>query len=68
MRLQGSTVGARRLLTAEEIAERLAVSSVWVFREARKRHNPLPSVRLGRSVRFDWPAVRDHLGIRGDPA
>ena len=54
----------QRLQTANEIAARLDVSPEWVRREARKRHNPLPAIRLGRSVRFDWPAVREWAGIR----
>jgi excisionase family DNA binding protein len=44
-----------RLLTAAEIAERLSVPESWVRQEARA--DRIPHVRLGRYVRFDWPAV-----------
>jgi excisionase family DNA binding protein len=44
-----------RLLTAAEIAERLNVPESWVRQEARA--DRMPHIRLGRYVRFDWPAV-----------
>jgi excisionase family DNA binding protein len=39
-----------RLLTAEEVASMLNVPVTWVYRAART--GELPSVRLGRYVRF----------------
>ena len=40
-----------RLLTAEEIAERLGMKTQWVWAQARA--GLIPHVRLGRYVRFD---------------
>lgn len=40
-----------RLLTAEEVAERLGVPARWPLAQARAGH--MPCVRLGRYVRFD---------------
>lgn len=42
-----------RLLTAREVATRLSVSIAWVLAHANGKRLPvLPSVKLGRSVRF----------------
>ena len=40
-----------RLLTAEEIAERLGVPANWPLAQARAGH--MPHVKLGRYTRFD---------------
>jgi len=40
-----------RLLTADEVAERLAVPERWVMEASRR--GELPVVRLGRFRRFD---------------
>jgi excisionase family DNA binding protein len=48
-----------RLLTAAEVAERLNVPESWVRQESREGR--MPHVRLGRYVRFDWPAVVEWL-------
>ena len=46
------------LLTHEEIAERLKVPASWVYEKTRKRcRNPIPSIPMGRYIRFDWEAV-----------
>ncbi len=46
------------LLTHEEIAERLKVPASWVYEKTRKRCvNPIPSIPMGRYIRFDWDAV-----------
>ena len=44
-----------RLLTAEEVAERLGVRTDWVWAQARAGR--IPHVRLGRYRRFREPAV-----------
>lgn len=44
-----------RLLTAEEIAERLGVKTQWVWAQARAGR--IPHVRLGRYRRFRESAV-----------
>jgi excisionase family DNA binding protein len=48
--------GDDRYLTAEEVAERLAVSSRWVYDTARS--DAIPHFKFGRQIRFDWTAVR----------
>jgi excisionase family DNA binding protein len=44
-----------RLLTAEEIAERLGVNTQWVWAQARAGR--IPHVRLGRYRRFRESAI-----------
>lgn len=48
-----------RLLSAGEIAECLQVPETWVREQARAGH--IPHLRLGRYVRFSWPAVEAWL-------
>jgi excisionase family DNA binding protein len=46
------------ILTPEEVAARLKVPESWVYEKTRARcRNPMPCLRLGRYVRFDWNAV-----------
>ena len=45
------------LLRAEQVAELLAVRPSTVFELSRRRNDPLPSVRIGRSKRFSHAAV-----------
>jgi excisionase family DNA binding protein len=47
------------LMTAEQISAKLAVPKTRVYAAARSRE--LPSVRLGRYVRFDPAAVLDWI-------
>ena len=44
-----------RLLTAEEIAQRLGVTTQWVWAQARAGR--IPHVRLGRYRRFQEPTI-----------
>ena len=60
-----------RLLTAEEIAERLGMKTEWVWAQARAGR--IPHVRLGRYRRFRESAVEAWLdalesGGAGQPA
>ena len=48
-----------RLLTAEEIADRLGMKTQWVWAQARAGR--IPHVRLGRYRRFREPAVEAWL-------
>jgi excisionase family DNA binding protein len=48
-----------RLLTAEEIAERLGMKTQWVWAQARAGR--IPHVRLGRYRRFRESAVEAWL-------
>jgi excisionase family DNA binding protein len=41
-----------RLLTPQEVAEILAVSVAWVLDHSSRRRPLLPSVKLGKVVRF----------------
>ncbi len=58
------------LLTPQQLAERLNVPVSWVREKTRERarvrdKDPLPAVRLGKYVRFSWPAVEAWLARRG---
>jgi hypothetical protein len=58
------------LLTPQQLAERLAVPPTWVREKTRERarlrdKDPLPVVRLGKYVRFSWPAVEAWLARQG---
>jgi excisionase family DNA binding protein len=41
-----------RLLTPKEVAAILSVSTAWVLDHASRRRPHLPSVKLGKAVRF----------------
>jgi excisionase family DNA binding protein len=41
-----------RLLTPKEVADILAVSKAWVLDHSSRRRPHLPSVKLGKAVRF----------------
>jgi len=41
-----------RLLTVDEVAEILHVSPAWVYDHADRKRPVIPSVRLGKAVRF----------------
>jgi excisionase family DNA binding protein len=45
------------LMRAEEVADLLAIRTSTVYELSRRRRDPLPSVRIGRSKRFDRRAV-----------
>lgn len=47
------------LLKPEEVAERLNVTTSWVYLAARTRK--LPSVRLGRNVRFREADINEFI-------
>jgi excisionase family DNA binding protein len=53
------------ILTPEELAARLKVPKSWVYEKTRFRNwvrgDPLPSLRLGRYIRFDWTKVVEWL-------
>jgi excisionase family DNA binding protein len=49
-----------RLLTAEEVADRLGVTKTWVWAQAREGR--IPHVRLGRYRRFREEALEQWLG------
>jgi hypothetical protein len=58
------------LLTPAELAARLAVPQTWIREKTRERarqrdRDPLPVVRLGKYVRFSWPAIEAWLARQG---
>jgi hypothetical protein len=58
------------LLTPAELAARLAVPQTWVREKTRERarlrdKDPLPVVRLGKYVRFNWPDIEKWLARQG---
>jgi predicted DNA-binding transcriptional regulator AlpA len=60
------------LLTAEDVAAILRVSTSWVYEHTRARGLPrsdrLPHIKLGKYVRFDAKAVREFLLARSKVA
>jgi hypothetical protein len=56
-------IDPRDVLTPQELARRLKVGIGWVYEKSRKagKHNkktgPLPTLRMGRYLRFYWPDV-----------
>jgi predicted DNA-binding transcriptional regulator AlpA len=53
-----SPIDPSQILTLAELAERLKVSERWVYEKSRRRClNPLPVIRIGRYLRFDWLEV-----------
>ena len=53
-----STIVHTDLLTPGELAERLKVPASWVYEKTRARsRDPLPVIRLGKYMRFNWPDV-----------
>jgi len=49
----------QKLLTAQEVAERIQVNPSWIY--AAVRANQIPHVRLGRYVRFSESAIDQWL-------
>jgi hypothetical protein len=61
-RVESNVVAIREplgeILTPEELAERLKVPVRWVYEKQRSRcKNPIPSIPMGRYIRFDWNRV-----------
>jgi excisionase family DNA binding protein len=54
-----------QLLTAEQVAERLAVPVSWVRQATRS--GALPFLELGRYKRYSWPAVEAWLETCSKP-
>jgi hypothetical protein len=64
------TLRPEDILTPEELAARLKVPKSWVYEKTRPRcPNPIPCLRLGRYLRFDWVKIVEWLtdGDRNDP-
>jgi predicted DNA-binding transcriptional regulator AlpA len=60
--LDPMAIPATKLLTVLEVARWLAVSPSWVRDHATGRRRPvLPSIKLGKSLRFDPVVVAEWL-------
>jgi len=58
------------ILTPQQLADRLQVKVGWVYEKMRPRQpHPLPVIKMGRYLRFSWPAVSAGLESlqRGTP-
>ncbi len=53
-----------RLLTADDVAVWLAVPRSSVYEYARREHNLLPAVRIGRHLRFQRDDVSDWIAAQ----
>lgn len=50
------------ILTPRQLAERLKVKLGWVYEMMRTgKPHPIPVIRMGRYLRFHWPAVSEWL-------
>ncbi len=50
-----ATEQAFEILDAKQLAERWRVSRSWIIEHTRRRcTDPIPHVKLGRYVRFEW--------------
>lgn len=48
-------VDPANILTLDQLAARLQVKPRWVYEKSRRRcHDPLPAIRIGRYLRFNW--------------
>jgi len=57
-----SVIDPSQILTLEEVAARLKVTPRWVYEKTRRRcQKPLPTIRIGRFLRFDWLRVSGWL-------
>ncbi len=57
------------ILTPTQVAARLQVKPSWVYEQTRERAevrnaDPLPHIKMGRYLRFDWQDVLDWLERR----
>lgn len=57
-----------QILTLDELATRLKVSKRWVYEKSRRRClDPLPVIRVGRYLRFNWLDVSEWLRQHTNP-
>ncbi|HXM93002.1 MAG TPA: helix-turn-helix domain-containing protein [Candidatus Dormibacteraeota bacterium] len=60
---------AKHILTPEQLADCLKVPVSWVYDQTRSRatthsDDPLPTIRMGKYLRFYWPEVEKWLERR----
>lgn len=51
----------KALLTAEELACRLSLPPSWIYRRAKRSPDPMPSLRMGKYIRFKLEEVMKWL-------
>jgi predicted DNA-binding transcriptional regulator AlpA len=57
-----SPIDPSQILTLDETAARLKTSRRWVYEKSRRRcQDPLPVIRIGRYLRFNWLDVSEWL-------
>src|SRR5260370_8130465 len=59
---QTAPVVPMEILTPQQLAERLQVKPSWIYEQTRKRSgvrnpDPLPHIKMGLYLRFDWRDV-----------
>jgi hypothetical protein len=59
---QTTPVVPLEILTPQQLAERLQVKPSWIYEQTRTRsgvrnHDPLPHIKMGLYLRFDWRDV-----------
>jgi predicted DNA-binding transcriptional regulator AlpA len=60
-----SVLSPADILTPQELAARLKVKPGWIYEKMRPRQpNPLPVIKMGRFLRFSWPAVAAWLAAQ----
>ncbi|WP_259314365.1 helix-turn-helix domain-containing protein [Capillimicrobium parvum] len=57
--LRAPQTNPERLLTAEEVAERLGMTAAWVYEQSR--NGRIPTVLLGRYRRYRREAIDDWI-------
>jgi excisionase family DNA binding protein len=67
--IEPGQLDSRHILTPQELAERLKVPVSWIYENTRKRacirqSDALPSIRMGKYLRFYWPEVEKWLERR----
>ena len=67
--LQPGKLDPAHILRPEQLGERLKVPVSWVYENTRRRAgrrnaDPLPQIRMGKSLRFYWPEVEKWLERR----
>lgn len=67
-KLETSLISPADILTPSELSDRLKLPLSWIYEKSRKRgehDNPLPVLRCGRYLRFDWREVCEWLRSNG---
>jgi hypothetical protein len=51
------------LISADELCARLKVPKSWIYNKMRHPGKyPIPYIRMGKYLRFDWTKVAEWLG------